>query len=464
MYGTGSDAGTWNDYVCTDDRVDAYIVEYGGLGGTATVEATTTLTITSTESTAGFTIFDVELKTMIKAQIEGANRSVSASTEPILGRINQPRKKIKHNKKSKKNKKNEFNYVKFNLNLIEKKYPKVLKKWDIDFNKTYTYDAYIKLFSKLDKNNQYTLLSFLPITEYIYYNNENNSENLNQKIYSTLDDSWSTWSAGSITISEKQFKIGSLGRKSESDSITFGVDRAIGTNGLLGLAYRTGRDNTDISKQGTKLLIKSENLTAYTSWKNINNNGIDLILGSGHLNNDLTRKETSSLTNKITGSRTADQIYGILNFTLQEDLDQLSTIYYTRVEEAYTKFYAYNENSNDSAAHFKDQHLRTSILSIGTLLNYRIAFKNGNKLTPNALFEYASDESNSSKAVAYYLSDPSSVYTYEVENDVEEIYKLGAGFDVSLLNSWNINTKLLRKKYKDYGNESIYEISAVKSF
>ena len=57
MYGSGSDAGTWNDYVCTDDRVDAYIVEYGGMGGTATVEATTTLTITSTESTAGFTIF-----------------------------------------------------------------------------------------------------------------------------------------------------------------------------------------------------------------------------------------------------------------------------------------------------------------------------------------------------------------------------------------------------------------------
>ena len=69
MYGSGSDAGTWNDYVCTDNRVDAYIIEYGGLGGTATVEATTTLTITSTESTAGFTIFDVELKTMIKAQI-----------------------------------------------------------------------------------------------------------------------------------------------------------------------------------------------------------------------------------------------------------------------------------------------------------------------------------------------------------------------------------------------------------
>ena len=62
------------------------------------------------------------------------------------------------------------------------------------------------------------------------------------------------------------------------------------------------------------------------------------------------------------------------------------------------------------------------------------------------------------------MSDPSSVYTYEAANDVEEIYKLGAGFDVSLLNSWNINAKLLRKKYKDYGNESIYEISAVKSF
>ena len=80
------------------------------------------------------------------------------------------------------------------------------------------------------------------------------------------------------------------------------------------------------------------------------------------------------------------------------------------------------------------------------------------------MFEYASDESDSSKAVAYYLSDPSSEYSFEAVNDVNKIYTLGTGFDLSILNSWNINSKILRKIYKDEGHENKISLTAVKSF
>ena len=463
-YGTGGNAGKWNDYVCTNDAVDSYIVEYGGMGGTATIEVTTSLTITSTESTAGFTIFDVELKTMIKAQIEASNRIVDASVEPVLNRINQPRKKVKKNKNRKKSKKKNqtnFNVVKFNLPIIEKEYPRVLKKWDIDFNKAYTYENYLKLFYKLDKrDNLYPLLSTLPITAYIYSDEKIVSESPTATEYTEIDNAWSTWTAGSITISERQFKIGSLGRKSDSDSLTFGIDRAIGENAILGIAYREGEDNTDISNQGTKVKIKSQNITTYTSWRSSNNNSIDFILGAGHLTNDLTRKESSSATNTITGSRTGDQIYGILNFALRKSLNQLTTSYYTRIQEGYTKLYAYSENANDSAAHFKDQHIRTSIISIGTSMNYQMELQNGNTFNPNALFEFSSDKSDSSKAVAYYLSDSSSVYTYQAKNDASEIYKIGLGFDFDFSDSWSVNSKMLRKIYKDSGHENTFMIEA----
>ena len=464
MYGSGANAGKWNDFVCTNDAVDAYIIEYGGMGGTATVEATTTLTITSTESTAGFTIFDVELKTMIKAQIEASNRIVDASVEPVLNRINQPRKKIKQIKKNKKKNQTDFNVVKFNLTVIEKEYPRVLKYFNIDFNKTYTYEDYIKLFSKLDKENQYPLLAFLPITTYVYSDEELVSESSTTTEYTQINNDWSTWTAGSVTISERQFKIGSLGRKSDSDSLTLGIDRAIGKNAILGIAYREGQDDTDISNQGTKVKIKSQNITTYTSWRSSNNNSIDFILGTGHLTNDLTRKESSSATNAITGSRTGDQIYGILNFALSKSLNQLTTSYYSKVQEGYTKLYAYSENANDSAAHFKDQHIRTSIISVGTSLNYQMELQNGNTFNPNALLEFASDESNSSKAVAYYLSDSSSVYTYQAKNDASEIYKLGLGFDLDFVDSWNVNSKILRKIYKDSGHENTFMIDASLAF
>ena len=461
--------GTWNDFPCDEEaRVDFYVVEYGGMGGTATIEATTSLTITSTESTAGFTIFDVELKTMIKAQIEASNRIVDASVEPVLNRINQPRKKVKKIRRIKKNKKKnqtDFNVVKFNLHLIQNEYPEVLEEWDIDFNKAYTYENYLKLFYKLDKrDNLYPLLSTLPITAYIYSDEKIVSESPTATEYTEIDNAWSTWTAGSITISERQFKIGSLGRKSDSDSITFGIDRAIGENAILGIAYREGEDNTDISNQGTKVKIKSQNITTYTSWRSSNNNSIDFILGAGHLTNDLTRKESSSATNTITGSRTGDQIYGILNFALRKSLNQLTTSYYTRIQEGYTKLYAYSENANDSAAHFKDQHITTSIISIGTSMNYQMELQNGNIFNPNALFEFSSDESDSSKAVAYYLSDSSSVYTYQAKNDASEIYKLGLGFDLDFADSWSVNSKMLRKIYKDSGHENTFMIDASLAF
>jgi hypothetical protein len=82
--------------------------------------------------------------------------------------FNNNNKKFIKSRKSRKNKQTDFNFVKFNLHLIQNEYPRVLKGWDIDFDKVYPYEEYIKLFSKLNKENQYPLLAFLPITEYLY--------------------------------------------------------------------------------------------------------------------------------------------------------------------------------------------------------------------------------------------------------------------------------------------------------
>ena len=77
-------------------------------------------------------------------------------------------KKFKKSKKRKKNKQTDFNFVKFNLHLIQNEYPKILEMWDVEFNKVYPYEEYIKLFSKRDKKNEYPLLAFLPISTYLY--------------------------------------------------------------------------------------------------------------------------------------------------------------------------------------------------------------------------------------------------------------------------------------------------------
>ena len=91
-------------------------------------------------------------------------------------------------------------------------------------------------------------------------------------------------------------------------------------------------------------------------------------------------------------------------------------------------------------------------------------------LTPSSiwaseeLFEFSSDKSDSSKVVAYYLSDASSVYTYQAKNDASEIYKLGMGFDLDFADSWSVNSKMLRKIYKDSGHENTFMINASLAF
>ena len=53
VYGAIDDdrRGKWNDFVIDNDNVDAYIIEYGGQGGTATVFGAASISITSTEAT-----------------------------------------------------------------------------------------------------------------------------------------------------------------------------------------------------------------------------------------------------------------------------------------------------------------------------------------------------------------------------------------------------------------------------
>ena len=88
VYGTGVRKGSWNDYIINNTNVDAYIIEYGGMGGTATVQGTATISITSTESSGTYTAFDdKELVGIVEGQSEGAKRFIYNSTNAVLERI-----------------------------------------------------------------------------------------------------------------------------------------------------------------------------------------------------------------------------------------------------------------------------------------------------------------------------------------------------------------------------------------
>ena len=91
VYGALDDdrRGKWNDFVIDNDAVDAYIIEYGGQGGTATAFGAASISITSTEATDNpFDVFDdKELVGIVEGQSESAKRFIYSSTYPVLERM-----------------------------------------------------------------------------------------------------------------------------------------------------------------------------------------------------------------------------------------------------------------------------------------------------------------------------------------------------------------------------------------
>jgi len=56
------------------------------------------------------------------------------------------------------------------------------------------------------------------------------------------------------------------------------------------------------------------------------------------------------------------------------------------------------------------------------------------------------------------------VYSYQAKSDASEIYKLGMGFDLNFADSWNVNSKMLRKINKDSGHENTFMVEASLDF
>ena len=174
LYGTGSKKGSWNDYVIDNNNVDAYIIEYGGMGGTATVFGAASITITSTEATDNpFDVFDdKELVGIVEGQSESAKRFIYSSTYSVLERMEWYRT-------TKKNDNIKFQDIGIDIDITNKDtypYAKLLDAYLLkgDVNKE----------QKLSNKNIEKFINELPLSKYL--KNE----------FGMVPRKWKIWSSG----------------------------------------------------------------------------------------------------------------------------------------------------------------------------------------------------------------------------------------------------------------------------
>ncbi|MDB9718397.1 autotransporter domain-containing protein [Candidatus Pelagibacter sp.] len=441
LYGTGSKKGSWNDYVIGNDNVDAYIIEYGGQGGTATVYGAASITITSTEATDNpFDVFDdKELVGIVEGQSENAKRFIYSATNVVLERMEWYRT-------TKKNDNIKFQDIGIDIDITNKDtypYAKLLDAYLLkgNFNRE----------QKLSNKNIEKFVNELPLSKYL--KNE----------FGMVPRKWKVWSSGYFKKGKIKLKSGKVNQEFDSDALTLGMDKIIRKNTLLGIAIRLEDEDTDVGQLGTKIKSDAKSATIYSSWHKNSSTFIDGLIGYGYIDNDLTRIEQANTSNTLTGNRGVKQYFTSIKFNKIRDKDNLTSLLFGRFDYGLSKLESFSEIGNIQALKFEEQNLKNKSISIGALTKYKKRIKKGYFL-PYVRVEFFENLTPNSKVKASYISDPNTEYSYTVKEDYSNSIKLELGFDLNLIDSWYLSTSIRRliKNNKDFENE--FAIKAGKPF
>ena len=262
------------------------------------------------------------------------------------------------------------------------------------------------------------------------------SENKNVSI---LPDDWSSWSKGSISITEIGDTNNSSRKEIDSQGIAFGFDKKLNDDDIYGFSAHYGQSDTDVGSSGSGIDSKNYSIAMYRTKPGIDKNFIEGTIGIGKIKSDIERKSGS---NTLTGSRDGNQIFGSINFGKKIAKESFNLNPVLRIDLGYTKLEAYQEEGTDALA-YDDQQIKSGLLSLGFGMNNLLKFEEST-LKPIGLIEFGLDFSDSSVVNLNYVSDTSTNYTYTY--DITSNYMLTSeiGFHYETNENLIINTSYKR--------------------
>ena len=446
MYGSGSDIGKWNDYDCADNRVDAYIIEYGGMGESVTVSGSTVLTIQSLDASGSThqAFNDKQLSGIVEAQTESIKRHMYNSTNSIMDRMEQFRR-------TGENKGLQLND--FRLSFIDE---------GVD-NHTHAKLAkyYLQKYSKkvsgkrgfnFTESNIEKFITELPLSKYM------------KQEFGLKPKKWAMWSEGSLSKGSLNLNVGQLGRKNQSNGFTLGADLDWTDNFLLGFALRDETEDVEVSTNGTKYKSDNSTLSFYNTWKANDENYVDTFIGFGKTKQATTRIVDVTNKTKVTGELKSKQAFGAIKYNLKKNYKLINFNNYSKANFGYTMFNSYSENGDSNLKlKFDDRDLKNYSISIGSLMESKIDLKNS-KFIPYLRLEITEDLTEASSLKVNYISSSSSQYSKSINKGFSSIIRAETGFDWSFKNSWNISSSIERIDKDGLGHQSNIKFSANKSF
>jgi len=262
---------------------------------------------------------------------------------------------------------------------------------------------------------------------------------------SIIPDNWSSWSEGLISVSKIGDSLGSSSSETDRQALAFGFDKKLNDNDLLGFAIQYGKSDTDVGSSGSKIDSENINLSIYRTRPLNDDNFIEGMFGVGVIESDLVR---ISGANTLTGSRNGTQIFGSINYGKTLDKGDFNLTPIARVDLGYTELDAYSETGTDALTYAK-QTIESGLASIGLQFRDIVKF-NDNKFKPFGSIEYGMDFSNSSNAKMNYVSDTSTIYTYNQGANSNHLITSVVGFEYLTKD----NLEIISSYKRIQGNES----------
>ena len=256
------------------------------------------------------------------------------------------------------------------------------------------------------------------------------------------------WSEGSIAVGRMGDTSVSSSKEIETNSLTLGADKFTENNGIVGLAFRYGRDNTDVGDAGSNLDGDTYNLTFYnTRPSEIDTKYIDTIIGIGKIKTDIL---TVMDGKHLTANRRGKQIYGTVKLKDEIKKNKLTIIPSSQIDFGHTILNAYDEVGTGAISvekqHVKTRHLRATVAAVHDLEDEKYSIKRHGKL------EYQANLKRSSNLKYTYVSDSSKAFNTKLNPAAFHNINGEIGIDIVFPENYSIFIIYERNQALDYGH------------
>ena len=252
-----------------------------------------------------------------------------------------------------------------------------------------------------------------------------------------LPEGWGWWTAGAITFGDRDARVGSSAFGFQSDGLSFGLDRRVGENALLGVSLGKGFSDADFDADNSSLGGDYKSLSVYGLWRN-DRLFVDGLIGAGELEFDIRRY--SALVNDYgVANREGDQQFASLTVGHEAVTQSMRIAAYGRFDASRTDLDAYRETGlGIYDLSYTDQQVDTRTVSIGAEGSSAWSTDAG-VVRPYWMLEYRQSlKDESDVGINYVILPNASDFLLRLRSYADDAVVWGGGLDLDIGPRWGL--------------------------